>query len=94
MNQTLSIGIIGDYDEGIPSHLATNQAIRHAANSKSVTTDITWLPTNSFLVDASKERLAPYDGIWISPGSPYRSMSGALKGIRSAREMNIPLIGT
>jgi CTP synthase (UTP-ammonia lyase) len=94
MSQTLSIGIIGDYDESKPSHLATNQAIRNAATSKSVKTDMTWLPTPSFLTDASPERLAPYDGIWISPGSPYLSMLGALKGIRTAREMNIPLIGT
>jgi CTP synthase (UTP-ammonia lyase) len=94
MNQTLSIGIIGDYDKSKPSHLATNQAIRHAAESKSVTANVTWLPTPSFLVNAERERLAAYDGIWISPGSPYRSVPGALKGIKTAREMNIPLIGT
>lgn len=94
MDGKLSIGIIGDYDKSKPSHLATNQAIRHAATSKSVTADVTWLPTASFLVDSGPERLAPYDGIWISPGSPYRSMTGALKGIRIAREINIPLIGT
>jgi CTP synthase (UTP-ammonia lyase) len=94
MSQTLSIGIIGDYEKNRPSHQATNQAIMHAAANKSVTANATWLPTPSFLVDNSRERLQPYDGIWISPGSPYRSMSGALRGIRTAREMNIPLIGT
>jgi len=94
MSQTLSIGIIGDYDLAKPSHQATNEALRHAAGRTSVIVNITWLPTPSFLVDDSRERLKPYDGIWISPGSPYRSMAGAIRGIRTAREMNIPLIGT
>jgi CTP synthase (UTP-ammonia lyase) len=94
MDGKLSIGIIGDYDKRKPSHLATNQAIRHATESKAIRSDVTWLPTPSFLADSGAERLAPYDGIWISPGSPYQSMSGALKAIRTAREMNIPLIGT
>ena len=93
MNQALSIGVIGDYEASKPSHQATNQAIRHAAESQAVKADVTWLPTPSFL-DSAPERLAPYDGMWISPGSPYQSMSGALKAIRTAREMNIPLIGT
>ena len=94
MNQALDIGIIGDYDKSKPSHQATNQALNHAAKKVAVTVNITWLPTPSFLIDASESRIKKFDGIWISPGSPYRSMSGALRGIRTAREMNIPLIGT
>ena len=94
MNQILSIGIIGDYNKNKSSHLATNESLRHAAAAISAVVNVTWLPTPSFLVDSSRERLQNYDGIWISPGSPYRSMSGALRGIRTAREMNIPLIGT
>ena len=94
MSQTLSIGIIGDYDKNHPSHRATNDALRHAAKKLSVIVNITWLQTRSFLADDSRERLQAYDGVWISPGGPYRSTSGALKGIRTAREMNIPLVGT
>ena len=94
MSETLSIGIIGDYDKARPSHRATNEALHHAAVRLSVAVDITWLSTRSFLKDNSRERLGSYNGIWIGPGSPYRSMSGALRGIRAAREMNIPLIGT
>lgn len=94
MSQTLEIGIIGDYDPAKPSHQATNQALKHAAATLSATLNITWLPTPSFLVDASKERLQPFGGIWVSPGSPYRSLTGAVRGIRTARELNLPLIGT
>lgn len=40
------------------------------------------------------ERLAPYDGVWIAPASPYRSMGGALAAVRYARERGVPLVGT
>jgi len=38
--------------------------------------------------------LAGYDGLFISPGSPYVSMEGALEAIRYARERGVPLVGT
>jgi CTP synthase (UTP-ammonia lyase) len=94
MNQALDIGIIGDYDESKPSHQATNRALNHAAKRFSAVVNITWLPTPSFLIDASEERIRKYDGILVSPGSPYKNMAGAIRGIRSAREANLPLIGT
>jgi CTP synthase (UTP-ammonia lyase) len=94
MSQTLEIGVIGDYDQSKPSHQATNQALQHAASRSSAVVNITWLPTPSFLIDASQPRFEPFDGIWVSPGSPYQSMAGAIRGIRTAREMNLPLIGT
>ena len=39
-------------------------------------------------------RAASYAGLLIAPGSPYRSMGGALKAIRVAREQGVPLLGT
>jgi CTP synthase (UTP-ammonia lyase) len=94
MNQALYIGIIGDYDESKPSHQATNRALNHAAKKLDVVVNITWLSTPSFLIESNEPRLKKFDGILVSPGSPYKSMAGAIKGIRTAREMNIPLIGT
>ena len=94
MNQALDIGIIGDYDKGKPSHQATNRALNHAAKRFSVAVNITWLPTPSFLIDTNEPRIKKFDGILVSPGSPYKSVTGAIKGIRTARETNIPLIGT
>src|SRR4029079_14164917 len=38
--------------------------------------------------------LARYAGLLIAPGSPYRSMAGALAAIRYAREQGVPLLGT
>ena len=94
MSTIIKIGIIGDFDEKKPSHIATNDAIRHASNHLKIRTDINWVPTSSFLEDSGQNVLKQYDGIWISPGSPYVSFEGVLSGIRLSREMNKPLIGT
>ena len=52
-----------------------------------------WLPTDS-LTRTAANRLEPFDGIWCTPGSPYRSMDGALRAIRYARENGRPFLGT
>jgi CTP synthase (UTP-ammonia lyase) len=100
MNHLLRIGVIGDFDPSYPSHLATDEALKHAADALSLTLKITWLPTplldDRLPVQATPEDplLNPYDGLWCSPGSPYQSMEGALKAIRFAREHNRPFVGT
>ena len=94
MDRIINIGIIGDYDPDHISHQATNAAIEHAAGCLSVKTSVTWLPTPSFLTERVKQRISLLDAIWVSPKSPYRSMEGAIKAIRLAREMDLPLVGT
>jgi len=94
MNQLLCVGIIGDFDSRYPSHLATNEALRHAARALSVALDYTWLLTPR-LDDASSETtLRQFDALWCAPGSPYKSMNGALRAIRFAREKDWPFIAT
>jgi CTP synthase (UTP-ammonia lyase) len=55
--------------------------------------DVAWLPTDG-IEDDLAGRLASFDGLWIAPASPYRSMEGALGAIRYARERGVPLVGT
>ena len=50
-----------------------------------------WVPTERI---RSASRVAAFDGLWCVPGSPYRSMEGALIAIRCAREGRIPFLGT
>ncbi|MFQ5667941.1 MAG: methyltransferase domain-containing protein [Candidatus Binatia bacterium] len=87
------VGVIGDLSASRPTHVATNQAIGHAAAILAVRADITWIPTPE-LVDAPAETLARFDGIFVAPGSPYASMEGALRGIQYARQNRVPLLGT
>ncbi|MDX6519915.1 MAG: hypothetical protein QOJ31_1433 [Gaiellales bacterium] len=50
-----------------------------------------WLETDGL---PGQEEIRRLDGIWCVPGSPYRSMDGALAAIRLARELGITFLGT
>jgi CTP synthase (UTP-ammonia lyase) len=89
----MRIGIIGDYNPDFHPHRATDAAVHHAANQLRLTTTIEWLPTALLAEDAGAQ-LGRFDALWCAPGSPYRSMDGALRGIRFARERGVPFIGT
>lgn len=91
MTMQIKIGIIGDYD-GRPSHLATQEALKHCATQLGVEAVYTWLPTTE--LEGSCKELKKYDGLWCAPGSPYKSMNGALNAIKYAREEDYPFIGT
>lgn len=93
MQQTVKVGMIGDFDVDRHSHSATNEAIHHAASALGILADVCWLPTGS-LEQQPTSALERYDALWCSPGSPYQSMEGALRAIRFARERNRVFIGT
>lgn len=89
------IGIVGDFQPHFDPHSAIVPAVEHAqcADASSLPVALEWIATN-VAEDMSSEDLANYHGWWIAPGSPYRSMAGALKVIRHAREHDVPLLGT
>ena len=83
------IALIGDFIAGYEPHLVTNDFFAHAAAHSNLEINPTWLPTP----EVTAETLQPFDALWITPGSPYRNLDGALFAIRSARERGIPLGG-
>ena len=83
------IGIIGDRDPANRTHLASERAFQVLPEPLA----FEWVPTGTLPADPAR-RLAPYAGLLIAPGSPYRSMAGALAAIRHARERQLPLLGT
>jgi CTP synthase (UTP-ammonia lyase) len=85
------IGLIGDYDAAVPAHQAIPPALRLAAAALALDIGFEWVPTSEVL---SSSRVASFDGLWCVPGSPYRSMEGALLAIRFAREHARPFLGT
>jgi CTP synthase (UTP-ammonia lyase) len=78
------IGVVGDRDPDNPNHLATEAALAQLG------AELTWVST----VDAERAGLEAYDGLFVTTGSPYASMTGALRAIRFAREHRVPLLGT
>jgi CTP synthase (UTP-ammonia lyase) len=80
------IAVIGDYSDRNQTHRATNAELSAAGVS------FEWVPTPA--IGTADESLRRFDGLWISPGSPYASMDGALAAVRYAREIGVPLVGT
>lgn len=92
MHSTIRVGVIGDYD-GRPSHIATDEAIRHCATHLGLKQETKWLSTD-ILETGDKQKLEGFDALWCAPGSPYKNAQGAMNAIQFARENNYPFIGT
>jgi CTP synthase (UTP-ammonia lyase) len=82
------IGIIGDFNAGNPTHVATDCSLQHAADALGIAIEAVWLPTDE------AHDYGKFQGLFCSPGSPYKSLDRALIGIRYAREHRVPFIGT
>ena len=82
--------VVGDFDPRFDSHRKTDESLQHAAALLGLGIETAWLST-----DAVEERqLQECEALLIAPGSPYRSMEGALAAIRFAREQGVPLLAT
>jgi len=90
----ISIGVVGDYNPANVTHVATTTGIRDAAAAVGVAAEVTWIPTEEIRPDDDLRALLGYDGLFISPGSPYKNIDGALAAIEHARLRSIPLLGT
>jgi CTP synthase (UTP-ammonia lyase) len=88
------IGIMGDFEPSYHSHFATNAALYDAATRLKVPLEIRWLPTPLLEGPAADKILRRWDGLIASPGSPYKSFAGMLRGIEFARTHDWPFVGT
>jgi CTP synthase (UTP-ammonia lyase) len=92
MTRPLSVAVIGDFDDTHSPHEATNGSLQHAAASHGVEVRIGWLATEPLERDAGAARGA--DALWCAPGSPYRSLLGALEAPASWGENDMPTLDT
>jgi len=94
MAAPIRIGIIGDFEPAYHSHFATNSALYDAATKLKVPLEVRWLPTPSLVGSAAEKIQRRWDGLIASPGSPYKSLRGMLRGIEFARTRDWPFVGT
>jgi CTP synthase (UTP-ammonia lyase) len=87
---TARIALVGDRSPGVRAHLRVPQLVDALRERDDLPLDPYWMATEQ--VEAGS--VAGFDGVWVVPGSPYRSEAGALAAIRDAREQGIPLLGT
>lgn len=86
------LAFIGDFNDRVVAHRAIPLALELAGQATGVTVTPDWIGTD-VITDAPRQ-LAGYAGVWCVPGSPYRSMEGALDAIRFARDARRPFLGT
>jgi CTP synthase (UTP-ammonia lyase) len=94
VTDAVRIGIVGDFNPDFRSHHAVNHALEHAASKLHCKIESQWIPTPSPLETVAEKLLESFDGLWASPGSPYKSFDGMLKAIEFARRRNWPFLGT
>jgi CTP synthase (UTP-ammonia lyase) len=86
MSRTANIAVVGDYKADNRTHVATTNALRHAARVVGAALDLQWVHTTRVKPDAPAETLDDFDGLFLAPGSPYANFEGALAAVRFARE--------
>lgn len=91
MPQPLKVALVGDYAPTVLAHQAIPKALDLAARRLRLSLEPCWIPTDQIDRDSD---LTGFHGIWCVPASPYRSLEGALRAIRLAREAPLPFLGT
>jgi CTP synthase (UTP-ammonia lyase) len=89
MTFTARIALVGDRSPNVRSHVRIPRLLDAVRERDGLLAEAYWIPT-----DEVGAGLGGFDGVWLLPGSPYRSEAGVLTAIRSAREGRIPVLGT
>jgi len=66
MTQPVRIAVVGDYNQDSRSHIATNAALTHAAESLSIPLEYTWLPTQTLSSEGAEGTLGKFHGLWAA----------------------------
>lgn len=89
----MKILLVGDFDGGVVAHRGILRSLELLADEFNWDIERLW-PGTEALAESAPEWLGSSQGVWCVPGSPYRSLEGALAAIRFARERGRPFLGT
>ena len=81
------IGIIGDYNPGSETHVATDRCLELSASSLGVKVDAEWISTESLL----KANLAAFNAFIVNTGV-YEDLDAVLCVLRKLRDGRIPTL--
>ncbi|WP_020390240.1 glutamine amidotransferase-related protein [Kribbella catacumbae] len=85
---TARIALVADRSPQVRSHARVPLLLDALREREQLDLDVYWVPTGE------AEELKGFDGVWLLPGSPYASESGALAAVQWARESGVPFLGT
>ncbi|MDI6097965.1 hypothetical protein QLQ12_05040 [Actinoplanes sp. NEAU-A12] len=84
-----TIALVGDRSPAVRAHTRIPVLLDVLRDDEDL--DVYWIPTPDAEDPAA---LDGFDGIWLVPGSPYRSIEGAVTAARTARTGGVPFLGT
>ncbi|GIM94514.1 hypothetical protein Ato02nite_063070 [Paractinoplanes toevensis] len=87
----ISIALVGDRSPAVRAHSRIPAILDALREEEQIDLDAYWIPSPDA---ADPAALHGYAGIWLAPGSPYRSEAGAVTAAHTARTAGIPFLGT
>jgi CTP synthase (UTP-ammonia lyase) len=84
------LALVGDRSPHVRSHVRIPTLLAALRARDHIDLDAYWISTD----EVDEQTIAGFDGVWLLPGSPYRSEAGAVTAVRTARERGIPFLGT
>ena len=84
------LALVGDRSPHVRSHVRIPALLTTLHTRDHIDLDAYWISTD----EVDEQTIAGFDGVWLLPGSPYRSEAGAVTAVRTARERGIPFLGT
>lgn len=84
------LALVGDRSPHVRAHVRIPELLEALRRHDELELDAYWIPTD----EVDPATLSGFDGIWVVPGSPYRSLDGAVAAIHAARTGDIPFLGT
>jgi CTP synthase (UTP-ammonia lyase) len=88
---TATIALVGNRSQSVRAHTRVPAIVEALRRRDGIVVDPYWIPSEDAEDPGVLER---FDGIWVVPGSPYRSAEGAIAAARFARERGVPFLGT
>ena len=85
---TAKLALVGDRSPSVRAHGRIPLLIDALRRRDGLVLDPYWIPSTE------AEDLTGFDGIWVVPGSPYADPEKVVDAVRTAREHEIPFLGT
>src|SRR4051794_7453215 len=85
---TATLALVGDRSPSVRAHGRIPTLIEALRRRDGLVLDAYWIAS------AEADDLAGFDGIWVVPGSPYRDREKVIAAVATAREHEIPFLGT
>ncbi len=95
--ETVTVGIIGKYENCDEAYISLKEALTHAAVSQNIKIEIKWINAEDLEKYKDNRGLHKYfedvDGVIVPGGFDARGVEGKIKAIQYVREKRIPFLG-